>query len=69
MAALTNYVKITFFGGADLKPQPPVGTAARGEGGRTRYVHFASPEDIDDRQLRSWFRQARDVDGWGRVEA
>ena len=69
VAALTNYVKITFFGGADLKPQPPVGTAARGEGGRTRYVHFASPEEIDDRQLRSWLRQARDVDGWGRVEA
>ena len=69
MAALTNYVKVTFFGGADLQPPPPVGTTARGEGGRTRYLHLASPRDIDERQLRSWLRQTKDVEGWGKVPA
>jgi hypothetical protein len=67
MVSLTNYVKISFFGGADLRPPPPVGTAARGESGRTRYVHLASPQDTDERQLRSWLRQAQDVEGWGHV--
>jgi hypothetical protein len=68
MAALTNYVKVTFFGGADLQP-PPVETTARGEGGRTRYLHLASARDIDERQLRSWLRQTRDAEGWGRMQA
>ena len=69
MAALTSYVKITFFGGADLQPPPPVGTTARGEGGRTRYLHLASPRDIDERQLRSWLRQTKGIEGWGQVQA
>lgn len=67
MASLTNYVKVSFFGGSDLQPPPPVGTASRGKSGRTRYIHLASPRDIDERQLRSWLRQTQDVEGWGHV--
>jgi len=69
MAALTSYVKVTFFGGADLQPPPPVGTTAKGEGGRTRYLHLASARDIDERQLRSWLRQTKDVEAWGQLKA
>jgi hypothetical protein len=30
----------------------------------TRYVHTQGDEDIDERQMKDWFRQAAAVPGW-----
>jgi len=56
----THYVKITFFMGTQLEPIPPGGT---GKDARWVDIH---ENDMNERQLRQWIRQAAAIPGWGK---
>ncbi|HUR62457.1 MAG TPA: DUF1801 domain-containing protein [Candidatus Thermoplasmatota archaeon] len=55
----TNYVKVTFFMGTSLVPVPPGGT---GKDARWIDVH---EDDLDERQMVAWVKQAASIPGWG----
>jgi hypothetical protein len=52
-------VNVVFLAGAELNPQPPLGTT-----GRTRYVKVTTVEEADTPEIREWIRQAGGVSGW-----
>jgi hypothetical protein len=54
----TSYVKVTFFMGTALRPVPPGGT---GKDARWIDVH---EDDLDEKQLARWIRQAAALPGW-----
>lgn len=54
------YIKLAFFTGSALSPQPPVAAADP----NTRYLHLHSMADLDEKVFRSWMRQARQLPGW-----
>jgi len=54
----TNYVKVTFFPGASLRPTPPGGTR---EDGRWIDIH---EDDLDEAQMTAWLEQAAALPGW-----
>ena len=56
---ITKYVKVAFFRGAALKPPPPVGSKQPD----VRYFHVHEGDEIDERQLTDWVRQAAALDG------
>ena len=56
----TRYVKLTFFAGSGLEPEPPVG----GKDPDARSVHLHEGDEVDTDQLRDWIRQAAVVPGW-----
>lgn len=56
----TRYVKLTFFAGSSLDPEPPV--AGKDEHGRS--VHLGEDGAPEDERLLDWFRQAAAVPGW-----
>ena len=60
MHCVTKYVKVAFFNGTSLTPQPPV--ASKNEG--TRYVHLYEGEALDEAQLARWIKQAAKLPGW-----
>jgi hypothetical protein len=60
----TGHVKVTFGRGTSLTPVPPV--APIGMGKDSRGVDLESVDDIDDRQLASWMKQATDLPGFGK---
>ena len=60
MHCVTKYVKVAFFNGTSLTPQPPV--ASKNEG--TRYVHLYEGEALDEAQLARWIKQAAKLSGW-----
>jgi len=55
----THYVKVTFFRGTSLRPVPPGGT---GKDARWIDVH---EDDLDERQMAVWIKQAAALPGWG----
>jgi hypothetical protein len=55
----TRYVKLTFFNGAALQPQPP----GRGKDEKARWVDLHEGE-FDEARLASWVRQAAALPGW-----
>ena len=55
----TRYVKVTWLNGSALDPPPP--GASKHE--HVRYLDIAEDDEIDDDQLRDWFRQAASIDG------
>lgn len=57
---ITRYVKIAFFRGAALVPEPPVGS----KDPNTRYVHIHEDEAWDEAQFADWVRQAAARPGW-----
>jgi len=59
----TKYVKVTFFRGASLKPLPP-GESAHKD---VRYLDIHQHELLDEKQIRSWIRQAAALPGWGKT--
>ena len=59
MVAYDVSVNVVFFGGADLAPPPPVGTAER-----SRYVKLKSLEEAKGPEMRKWIEQAARVRGW-----
>lgn len=54
----TNYVKVTFFRGADLKPQPP-GTSKYPA---VRYLDICEGM-LDEKQFSAWVKQASKLPG------
>jgi hypothetical protein len=55
----TKYIKVAFFRGTSLQPMPP-GESAHKE---VRYVDIREHEPIDEKQLRSWVKQASTLPG------
>lgn len=55
----TNYVKVTFFRGASLRPVPPVESKME----RTRYLHVHRDEPFDEAQFSRWVKQASKLPG------
>jgi len=54
----TNYVKVTFFQGASLRPVPPGGKAKD-----ARWIDIHE-DDLDEAQMATWIRQAAALPGW-----
>src|SRR5687768_8153683 len=50
----TKYIKVAFFKGASLRPVPPVASKDQ----HTRYFHIHEGDQLDDKLLASWIRQA-----------
>jgi hypothetical protein len=57
---LTKYIKVAFFSGTSLRPVPPV--ESKNEG--TRYFHIYEDDQLDEKLLASWIRQASKLPGW-----
>jgi len=58
-----GHVKLTFGRGTALTPVPPV--TPIGMGKESRGVDLESVDDLDERQLASWMRQATAIPGFG----
>jgi hypothetical protein len=54
--AFVGHVKLMFIRGTELEPEPPV--APIGMGRSTRGVEPASLDDLDERRVASWMKQA-----------
>jgi len=57
--AFTNYLRVTFFRGASLRPPPPVPSKVKG----TRYLDVRE-DGLDEAQLEAWVEQAAALPGW-----
>jgi hypothetical protein len=60
--SLKSQVRLNFFAGLELEPMPPLATPPKARG-----IDYRSEDEIDEKQLKSWLRQARKLPGWGRV--
>lgn len=58
-----GHVKLTFGRGTSLTPVPPA--APIGMGKDSRGVELASVDDVDERQVASWMKQATAMPGFG----
>ena len=56
----TKYVKITFFDGFRLDPEPPL----RGKDESVRWYHIFEGEEPDVGLLTTWIKQAASLPGW-----
>src|SRR6478752_7918294 len=56
----TRYIKLAFFKGASLRPPPP----GESKNPETRYVDIYEGEELDEKQLSKWFKQAAALPGW-----
>jgi hypothetical protein len=56
----TKYVRVAFFGGRSLRPLPP-GESKQKE---VRYLDVHEAEELDEKLLASWIRQASKLPGW-----
>jgi len=57
---LTNYVKVSFFRGASLKPRPPGASKPKD----VRYVDIHEDTTFDEELMAAWIRQAAKLPGW-----
>jgi hypothetical protein len=55
----TNYVQVQFMRGTSLDPMPPKGS----EHYEVRYLNVHEDDELDERQLRSWIKQAAKLPG------
>ncbi|HYE61422.1 MAG TPA: DUF1801 domain-containing protein [Phycisphaerales bacterium] len=51
---ITKYIKVAFFSGASLEPQPPVDSKHKD----VRYFHIYEGDRVETPQLEDWVRQA-----------
>lgn len=51
---ITQYVKVAFFRGSSLRPQPPVESKTQA----VRYLHIYEDGKFDEEQVTEWIRQA-----------
>lgn len=58
---LTKYVKVTFFDGTSLKPEPPGFTPKSRE---NRWLDIYENQSLDEKQMESWVKQASKLPGW-----
>jgi hypothetical protein len=57
---LTKYVKVAFFRGKLLRPLPPGESKSQ----ETRYLDIHEKDELDEKQLASWLKQAASMPGW-----
>ena len=55
----TRSVKVAFFTGAELEPEPPIFSKQ----GRVRYLHVAEGAGLDEAQFTDWVKQASERPG------
>ena len=55
----TEYVQVQFLKGSSLDPQPP--KASKHE--EVRYLDIYEDDELDEKQLRSWFEQSAKLPG------
>jgi len=55
----TKYVKVAFFSGTSLRPLPPGESKQRD----VRYLDIHEHEDLDEKLVSSWIRQASELPG------
>ena len=55
-----RYIKIAFFKGSQLRPEPP----GESKDPNTRYLHVTQDEPLDEVRFESWVRQASRLPGW-----
>jgi hypothetical protein len=58
-----GHVKLTFGHGTSLEPVPPI--APIGMGKQSRGVDLESVDDLNERQVASWMKQATAIPGFG----
>jgi hypothetical protein len=56
----TRYVKLSFFRGTSLRPLPP----GESKSPETRYLDIYEKDALDEKQLKSWIKQAAAIPGW-----
>ena len=56
----TRYVKVAFFKGSSLRPLPP----GESKDPNTRYLDIYEADEIDEKQVGDWIRQAAELPGW-----
>ena len=56
----TKYVKVAFFRGASLSPLPP----GESKSEDTRYLDIREDDQLDEKLVASWIRQASELPGW-----
>ena len=56
----TKYVKVAFFRGTSLTPQPPGESKSKD----VRYLDIHENDELDQELLASWIRQAAELPGW-----
>lgn len=56
---MTRYVKVAFFNGVALQPMPPVESKQE----KVRYYHIHEGDEIDERLVADWVRQASEQPG------
>jgi hypothetical protein len=61
--AFVGHQKLMFIRGTELKPEPPV--TPIGMGKATRGVELASADELDERQVASWMKQAATMPFFG----
>jgi hypothetical protein len=61
--AFVGHVKLMFIRGTEIEPEPPV--TPIGMGKSTRGVELASLEDLDERLVASWMKQASAIPFFG----
>ena len=59
-----GHVKVTFGHGTSLTPVPPV--TPIGMGKTTRGVDLTALDDVDERQVADWMKQAASLPGFGK---
>ena len=55
----TKYVQLQFFKGTSLDPVPPKASTHK----EVRYLDIYEDDKLDEKQLRSWFKQASKLPG------
>jgi hypothetical protein len=58
-AAFQHHVKFSFFKGAALKPQPPIGKFKD-----VRSLDVRASDTLDEKQMARWITQAAAIPGW-----
>ena len=56
----TKYIKVAFFRGTSLRPVPP----GKSKHKEVRYFDIHEDEQLDEKLLASWIRQASELPGW-----
>ena len=56
----TKYVKVTFFKGGSLDPLPP----GESKYEAIRHLDIREDDELDEKQLADWIRQAAAIPGW-----
>jgi hypothetical protein len=57
---LTKCVKVAFFRGISLRPVPP----GDSKGKDTRYLNIHQDDQLDEKLVGNWIRQASELPGW-----